>query len=216
MLYDHRDDFARPVSSERHGNSSLHYLPDLSLLIYLLSHVDSELSKLLQPLVTACETAVARKHPLPVKVTVQSEERRLGYRFLGTEDGNRVSRTGNETVGGSESAVTSPRRRMSRPRSQTDVLDSTGSSQGPQLTIKKGYTFTPEILTFVTHQNPLLAALIHLLCPPPPSPPSLSLPASSATATTPHRKMNKSGPATGSEEEGMMSLYRETSILNTN
>ena len=208
-LYDHRDDFARPVWKEKYANSSLHYLPDLSLLVYLLSHVDSDLSELLQPLVTACETAVTRKHPLPVKVTVQTEEQRLGYRVLGMEDGNRLLGTGDEvgSAGGSESAVMSPRRRMSRLRSRTDVPDSTTPPQVTQLTMNKGYSFTPEVLTFVTHQNPLLAALIHLLCPPPPSPPSISLPpssstSSSATTMAPHRKMNRSGQATGSEEEG--------------
>lgn len=200
-LYDHRDDFARPVWKDRYGSSSLHYLPDLSLLIYLQSHVDSELSELLQPLVTACETAVTRKHPLPVKVTVRNEERRFGYWLLGMENGNRGLGTGDESgsVGSSESGVTSPRRRVARLHSQTDMSESAQGSQVPQLA-KKGYTFTPEVLTFVTHQNPLLAALIHLLSPPPPSPPSISLPP--AATTGPHRKLNKSGPATVSEEEG--------------
>ena len=199
-LFDHRDDFARPIWKEKYANSSLHYLPDLSLLTYLHSHIDQDLAELLHPLVTACESAVSRRLPLPVKVTSQREEQRFGYRFPGTE--NRRTETAEEggSTGGSEAIVTSQKslhRRFSRQHSsQTDVSESLETSQISQ-SMKKRYTFTPEILTFVTHQNPLLAALIHLLSPPPPSPPSLS-----TLSTSSQKKTGKSG----SEEDGTTGL----------
>ena len=196
-LFDHRDDFARPVWKEKYGSSSLHYLPDLSLLSYLHSHVDHELRDLLQPLLAVCETAMTRRLPLPVKVTPQSEEHRFGYRFLGTEDGNQHAEVtdGSGSTDGSDGSPKISRKGLTRQRrSQTTVTESIESSQVSD-TQNKQYTFTPEILTFVTHQNPLLAAFIHLLNPPP-SLSSLSL--TSSAGATQQLKKSKSG----TEEEG--------------
>ena len=199
-LYTHRDDFGKPVWNDRYSNSSLQYMADLSLLNYVQSHIGQEQGELLQPLVVACEAAMTRRLPLPVKISARREEREFGYHFtavslsegyhhVGSGDGSRST----ETSGQKSPSIGSPkvlRKRLSRRcvGSQMDILES-AEAQMPQ-TVKE-YTFTPEILTFVTHQNPLLAALIHLLCPPPPSPPSL---------TTPPRKGTSKG--TTSEEEG--------------
>ena len=203
-LYNHRDDFGRPLWKDKYSTS---YLPDLSLLSYIQTHIAREQSELLQPLVSACEAAMTRKVPLPVKVLIRREKAEFGYMFTmaTTEEGHRRVGSGDAGSGGSSSMGTSGpqspihsprilRKRLSLLRgSQTDIPETVETSQVQQPS--KGYTFTPEILTFVTHQNPLLAALIHLLCPPPPSPPSMSL-----TASTTPRKVTKGGAS--SEEEG--------------
>lgn len=180
-MYNHRDDFGKPVWNDRYSNSSFHYLPDFCLLSYVQSHVSREQSELLQPLVAACESAITRKHSLPVKVLQKKDAVEFGYEF---------SSEGQDHTAGRQSPQTSPkalRRRLSRLRgSQTDIPKVTE----PPTQMAVGYSFTSDTLSFVTQQNPLLAALIHLLCPPPSAHQSVVL-------TSSNRRANK----TGSEEE---------------
>ena len=174
-LFNHRDDFGKPIWNERYSNSSFHYLPDFCLLSYLQAHVDREQSELLQPLVVACETAMTRKHSPPVKVLVKKDTLRFGYDLTSESQPHPTS---------PQSPQTSPktlRRRLSKLRgSQTDIPKVVDV---PTQTAK-GYSFTSDTLSFVTQQNPLLAALIQLLCPPPSSP-------STTTLTMSSRKTNK-------------------------
>ena len=173
-LFTHSDDFGKPVWNDQYSNSSFHYLSDFSLLSYIQSHIGREQSELLQPLVVACEAAMARKLPLPVKIAVKKDAQEFGYQF--PSEGHHRMSSGGEGGGQSEqqSPQSSPkilRKRFSRLRErQTSIPEITESQMS---STGKGYSFTPEVLTFVTHQSPLVAALIHLLCPPPSAPPSV-------------------------------------------
>ena len=214
-LFTHRDDFGKPVWNDRYGNSSLHYLSDLSLLSYVQTHIGREQSELLQPLVVACETAMARKLPLPVRISAKKDVQEFGYNFISVPEGHHHSASsgGGGVTGssGRQSPRSSPkvlRKRLSRPRgSQTDIPEATVS----QTQTVVGYSFTAEILTFVSGKSPLLAALVHLLCPPPSSPP----PSSASSVATPGRKTGKTGleedSATGVGSGGVGSVPTELS-----
>ena len=110
---------------------------------------------------------MARKHPLPVRVSMKKDTKEFGYQFT-LEGHRRVGSwggSGSISTSGQQSPLNSPTvvlKRLSRFRgSQTNIPEEVAS----RTQAAKGYSFTSEILTFVTHQNPLLAAIIHSSVP---------------------------------------------------
>ncbi len=149
-LYHHRDDFTKPIWTENASDAAYGPLSDLSLLRYLQSRLPREQAELLFPLLEAGEAAKGKR--LPFKLSVKKESMDIGYDFKPRREGAVVGR----------SPRTSPNVRRKKPGKEEEKE----SSKVEQLPV--GYTFTPETLAFVKQHSPLLAALAHLLCPPPP------------------------------------------------
>ena len=198
-LFAHRDDFGKPIWSDKYSHTSYQHLAHLSLLSYIHSKIAREQADLLQPLVAMCENNIARKLPLPVKLTARKDDIEFGYTFLslrhahGSRGGG--GGVGAVSAGGKISPRVSPKvwrkRAVSRLRSLTELP--AGSSAPPEKVSE--YSLTAELLAYVSHQSSLLAGIIHLLSPPPPSSSS-----SSFSTFTGGRKIGKSGKVSFEED----------------
>lgn len=148
LLSNHRNDFIKPIWSEHASETSHGYLSDWALIKYIHSGLPKEQADILQPLLDASDATKGKK--VTLKLTVRNDSLSFGYNF------------GVKKLAVKKSPKTSPkvrRRHLGKEEKQ--------KTNGRGEPASAAYVFTPETLAFVKQQSLLLAALVHLLCPPP-------------------------------------------------
>ena len=157
-LFDHRDDFVKPVWSEGTSASSAgaphSYLSDLALLKYIQPRLPKEQGDVLVPSIESSEASRGRK--LAVKLVVIPDRQSFGFDF----SSRRIS---------AKSPKTSPqisRKRKGNGKTDRDKSGANSPITSAEKSVTNKYSFTPETLSFVKQQSPLMAAMVHLLCPP--------------------------------------------------
>lgn len=155
-LFDSRNDLTKPIWGDSSSSSEAPFglYSDLSLLKYIHSKVEKERADLLQPLIEASEVTKTKK----VIIIVRPDKTRFGYNFSLKKS----------TTGSPKTSPKGKRRRLTRESSHKFISPppTPTIAEGMVPIVKINYTFTPETLTFVKQQAPLLAALVHLLSSP--------------------------------------------------
>ena len=153
-LFDHHDNLVKPIWSESGPDTSFSYLSDLALLKYIHSKLPREKAELLAPFLEVGEPPKAgRGKKLPLNIVVKKDNLSFGYNF-------NLKRL-------PVSPKTSPKLKKKKKRSKEEKEKrvAVGVPTGDETPVP--YAFTPETLAFVKQQSSLMAALVHLLCPPP-------------------------------------------------
>ena len=151
-LFDHHDNLVKPVWSEAAPDTSFSFLSDLALLKYIHSKLPREKAELLAPVLEVSEPVKAgRGKKLPLNIVVKKDNLSFGYNF-------NLKRS-------SVSPKTSPKLKKKKRSKEEKKREAVLSPAGNEAPVS--YAFTPETLAFVKQQSSLMAALVHLLCPPP-------------------------------------------------
>ena len=129
-------------------------LSDVSFLNYLQTHIDKDKADWLKPYADVTDPAKSKK----ISIVVLPDSLKLGYNF------------GSKTVSPNKSPRGSPKMRrkgLSREMSRKEMSLLPTFQEEPASNIS--HSFTPETVAFIKQRAPLISALVHLVCPTPPT-----------------------------------------------